>query len=267
MKPEGFQPIQNRGGMEMMKKTSRVLTVCLILMFVHVCSVSAEDEWEFIIAPYGLFPTITGDASVGIVEGADIDVGADDIFNNLELGGMMQAEAHHKSGFGIILAYNFMDLEGESSDPNGNELYDADVYQGIFEGYGVYRYDTSLGPVEGYGGIRWWSMDIDFSLRGTKITDNDADWIDPVIGIRWRPQLSKRWSLIFRGDLGGFGVGSDFTWNLQGGIAWSATEYMSVVAEYRAISVDYSDGPVGSRDRFAYDTVTHGPVLGLAFRF
>jgi hypothetical protein len=32
------------------------------------------------------------------------------------------------------------------------------------------------------------------------------------------------------------------------------------------VSVDYSTGEVGNPNRFAYDTITHGPMFGLVFR-
>ncbi len=97
--------------------------------------------------------------------------------------------------------------------------------------------------------------------------NNSEDWVDPVIGMRWRPQIAENWVMILKGDIGGFGVASNFTWNQQGGVAWDATDYMSLVLEYRALSVDYSSGDVGSREFFVYDTITHGPLFGLAFHW
>jgi hypothetical protein len=47
---------------------------------------------------------------------------------------------------------------------------------------------------------------------------------------------------------------------------WDATDYLSLMFQYRALSVDYSTGTVGTPDRFAYNTITHGPLFGLAFR-
>ena len=47
---------------------------CLALCLIPSLTMAAEN-WEFIIAPYGLLPSIEGKASVGPVEGADIDVG------------------------------------------------------------------------------------------------------------------------------------------------------------------------------------------------
>jgi hypothetical protein len=136
--------------------TKHIMQLCIIgvILTGFVSAASAEDDWNFMIAPYMLLPTISGDASVGIVEGAEIDVGPDDILNNLEIGGMIQAEAYHVSGFGLSLSYNFMDLGSEASDPAGGELYDADIFQGILEGYGMYRYRLKTSTVKN------WSTDV-----------------------------------------------------------------------------------------------------------
>jgi hypothetical protein len=57
-----------------------------------------------------------------------------------------------------------------------------------------------------------------------------------------------------------------FAWNLQGGTVWEFADSMSLVVQYRALSVDYCDGTRGTSGRFCYDTITYGPVVGLAFR-
>ena len=243
-----------------------VFCVCFILICISPCLSIAGDKWDFIIAPYALLPNITGDASVGALEGADVDVGTTDILENLELGGMIQFEALHESGYGVIMAYNFMDLGGKVTGPGGQNSLGADIFQGIFEGYGMYRVKMDRGPLDLYGGVRWWDMDVDVNVSGVQKVKSREDWVDPVVGVRWMPQITDNWHVIVKGDIGGFGISSDFTWNLQGGFVWDATDYLSLVFQYRALSVDYSNGTVGTSDRFAYDTITHGPMFGLAFR-
>lgn len=224
------------------------------------------EKWDFVIAPFALLPNITGDGSVGALEDAGVDIDTGDILESLDLGAMIQFEAVHESGYGAIVAYNFMDLGGEATGPWGTTSVEADIYQGIFEGFATYRLKMERGSLDFYGGIRWWDMDIDVYVSEVQKVNNGEDWVDPVIGLRWMPQVADNWRLILKGDMGGFGVASDFTWNLQGGVAWDATEYLSLVFQYRALSVDYSSGTVGAPDRFAYDTITHGPLFGLAFR-
>jgi len=37
--------------------------------------------------------------------------------------------------------------------------------------------------------------------------------MDPIIGARYNWNITDRWKLMIRDYIGGFGVGSDFTWN------------------------------------------------------
>ncbi len=248
-----------------MKKIVQIFCGFFVLTCLSPALSVAGEKWDFVIAPYALLPNITGDTSVGRLEDANIDVGTTDILNTLELGAMIQLEARHESGYGVIMAYNFMDLSGELTEPAGLNTLGADIYQGIFEGFGAYRLTMESGSLDFYGGVRWWDMDVDVNVSGVQKVKNRADWIDPVIGVHWMPQIADNWRLMVKGDIGGFGIASDFTWNLQGGFAWDATDYLSLVFQYRVLSVDYSSGSVGTPERFTYDTITHGPLFGLAF--
>ena len=86
-------------------------------------------------------------------------------------------------------------------------------------------------------------------------------WVDPLIAVRMRHWLNERVFLNLYGDIGGFGVGSDFTWAAAGGLGYQATENLALELYYRAYSVDYED------DGFLYDTTLHGVFAGLAFYF
>ena len=86
---------------------------------------------------------------------------------------------------------------------------------------------------------------------------------DCVCGTNWR-QGSE---LQFLGDVGGFGVGSDFTWQLFGGYSFDFAVWQTTLhglVGYRALAVDYTqDGP--SKNNL--DLILHGPVVGLSFRW
>ena len=71
------------------------------------------------------------------------------------------------------------------------------------------------------------------------------EWIDPIIGLRLRHRIGPGDEFQLRGDIGGFGVGSKFSWQLAGGYShdmkigdWTITNTVG----YRALSVDYSNG-------------------------
>jgi hypothetical protein len=51
--------------------------------------------------------------------------------------------------------------------------------------------------------------------RAKRQFDGDETWVDPLVGLQIVAQLSDRWAFRAEGDIGGFGVGSGFTWNAQ----------------------------------------------------
>jgi hypothetical protein len=91
------------------------------------------------------------------------------------------------------------------------------------------------------------------------------DWTDPVIGGRWIWDFADVWGLIAVGDIGGFGVGSDFTWQAMGLVEWQPFRYVSLVGGYRALYQDYEDG--SGLALFRYKVTLHGPMLGLNIKW
>jgi hypothetical protein len=51
---------------------------------------------------------IQGDASIGRVVGTPVDVDFSTILDNLDMAAMVHFEAHHKSGWGMVIDYVFM---------------------------------------------------------------------------------------------------------------------------------------------------------------
>ena len=104
-------------------------------------------------------------------------------------------------------------------------------------------------------------------LPGTASTKVKADWVDVVIGARWTNPLNDRWDFIYRGDIGGFGLESDFTSSLAAGFHYQMTQSIDLDLQYKATWVDFESGVPGQPGYFSYDTVTHGPIIGVIFNF
>jgi opacity protein-like surface antigen len=116
--------------------------------------------------------------------------------------------------------------------------------------------------------LRWWDIDLDIGLSGgSGGRGRDVDWVDPVIGAKAQFPLGGRWSCSVRGDVGGFGVESDFSWTAAAGVLYRFSERFSVELQYKATGVDYDEGVRGSPGYFSYDTITHGPLLGMSIEF
>lgn len=93
--------------------------------------------------------------------------------------------------------------------------------------------------------------------------------MDPLVGLRLRQQLAPGQELMLRGDVGGFDAGSTFSWNVLAAYSWQFAVYSGVTYSgmlgYRALSVDFAKG--SGADRYEYDVIQHGPVLGLTVSF
>lgn len=259
------------------KLTVRSVVSLLLFGFVLIASigntVSADktDGWSFEIEPYLLASSITGDTSIGRITGVDVDVDFGDILDSLDIGAMVHFEAIHNNRWGLILDYGFMDLGGEAAIAQ-NGVLEADVRQGVLEAFVMRRYDRGANTLDLYGGIRWWDNDIGATvdlmiLPGNLSPKIEKDWVDPVIGVRWHHPLNEKWDLLLRGDVGGFGVESDFTAAGSLGVFYRVKSSISLEIAYRATRVDYDEGTPQTPGYFAYDTVTHGPVFGVVFGF
>jgi hypothetical protein len=77
--------------------------------------------------------------------------------------------------------------------------------------------------------------------------------------------LGKGFSFNVRGDIGGFGAASDFTWQALPYFGWQFAKWGSLQAGYRWIYADYATGSGASR--FKYDMLIQGPQIGFTAHF
>ncbi|ANY80877.1 hypothetical protein BB934_23780 [Microvirga ossetica] len=160
-----------------------------------------------------------------------------------------------------------------------------DIEMAIVEGGATYEVARS-GPLafDVLGGVRYWhqraelSLDVagtfetaDLVIAGARAIarSGSVDWLDPIIGARMRYQVTSGHELFLQGDIGGFGVGSDFSWQAIGAYSFDFGTYQSVtfsgVIGYRALYVDYVQGE--GRQRYEFDMLVHGPIVGISARF
>ena len=91
------------------------------------------------------------------------------------------------------------------------------------------------------------------------------DWVDPIIGGRVLWNLGNRWMVGFRGDVGGFGLVSRFTLNLDAFVVYRANNWLRFVGGYRALYEDHVEG--GGINKFVYDMWTYAPYVGVGVEF
>ena len=222
---------------------------------------SGADSWEFAIAPYLVAAGMDGSMTVKGID-ADVDVPFSDIIDNLDFAAMVHFDMRNDHWV-LMSDLFYVDLEGSNDVALGTAT--VTVQQTLFEVAGGYRVSPAVTLL---GGGRW--VDLESSSRYTgQILDEEVSagksWIDPFVGIHLMTPLSERWWFGARGDIGGFGVGSDLAWQVYTDIGFRASRVVSIILGYRAIDMDYEDG--SGRDLFRYDMLIAGPQLAVAFSF
>jgi len=87
------------------------------------------------------------------------------------------------------------------------------------------------------------------------------DWWDPYVGVRARYNLNEKLYLTGRADIGGFGLGSEVSWQAEAAFGMMVTKNVYSEVGYRAIGVDYD------QDGMHMETITHGVELTLGVVF
>lgn len=77
--------------------------------------------------------------------------------------------------------------------------------------------------------------------------------------------IGSNWDFVARGDIGGFGVGSDFAWHATVLFNWRVSEHFGLLFGYRIFDVDFEDG--SGAERIGIDLQQSGPAVGVAFAF
>lgn len=244
-----------------MNDAGRAALVGLLLLSA-VASAGAE-EWKHEVAPYFMAAGMDGVTGVGDVT-ADVDVSFSDVAENLEMG-FMGMYRGSKGPYSISLDTIYMDLEADKTGPAGLLLGDVSMQQVAIEADVGYQLSEGF---EVFAGLRYNELRSRVKATGplgqVEAASGSEDWVDPVVGARYTWPFADDWSLLLRGDIGGFGVGSDFAWQGIVTVRWQSSERVGWLLAYRHMDMDYK----GSNARgFTYDMAISGPGLGVVFSF
>jgi hypothetical protein len=214
-----------------------------------------SDKWDVTVAPYFMGAAMSGTTTVRGRQ-LDVEVSASDIFSNLQFGAMGVVVARKgKWGFGADAIW--MALGTTVSNTN------VDFNQGAFAFYGLRRLGAAADLTFGLR-VNTLQGKLTFNALGVDVSQ-DKTWVDPLVGLILRSPRRHRVHAQVYTEIGGFGAGSDFTWQIFPTVGFKFTDRFSLELGYRWLDLDYKTGD--GNDQFAYDVLTQGPIGGLAFRF
>lgn len=227
-----------------------------------------KSRWHILIEPYIMVGSLNGNVGVGTLPAGNINESPHDLLQHLQFGSMLYLEAHNDRWlFSSDLIY--MKLSQDFSPRDVVLGGHADMKQLTWELAAL----RELKPWFAAGiGLELNSVKSDLSVttdEGSGPVSNgnslSKTWVDPVLIAAIKMPLKHKLALRFRGDIGGFGIGSKVCWQLQGYVDYHLTKLFQVSAGYRAIKVDYEKGSGG--DYFLYNIISFGPVLRVGFNF
>ena len=165
-----------------------IALLVFVVAMVPLCAQAQDDKWQFTVAPYVVFPGMSGKLGIGPFE-ADVDAGVSDILSNLQFGAMGYFEVRKGDwGFGTDLIYVAL---GQSTD-----RFNVDPDQGAFTFLGIRRLAPGLDLTFG---ARWNVIrgriefkEIAGTELGGRVVEETKQWVDPVVGIHWTVPLGKR---------------------------------------------------------------------------
>jgi len=221
-----------------------------------------QSPWQFTVTPYmwlaGVKGTTTTPAS-GITFNREFG----DIFKDLSAIPVMFGAEVRKGRAG--LAFDLVWLKLSSEIDTRNILFNdgkssLSMLQVSLTGF--YRViEEPAGSIDVGAGFRLWSVSSKAKLNAGLLpaisSKVDKTFADPILAARFDLRLGGRWSLTAYGDVGGFGISSDVTWQALGTINYRAADWVDVRLGWRHLAVD--------RKKINLDF--SGPILAATFRF
>lgn len=260
-------------------------TILFIVLFVYAFPTIAqenqknENSWNFNVSPYLQFAGMSGDITfeVNPVIGGTIPVDAEfsDLASNLSFAFMLNAEAS-KGKWVIMTDFIYLKLNKDGTTGFDGDFLDstveAELEQIIFELGGGYQIVKSGNfSLDAIAGARFFSLDnsLAFNLTSqgevidvSQSFNKNLSFTDPYVGLRYRTNWGK-WRHTARADVGGFGVGSDFSWKFNFLFGYDVSKTIAIALGFQGYQVDYKE----SDGNFRYDMLTAGGILGLNFHF
>ncbi|MGD9671481.1 MAG: hypothetical protein AB7U75_20930 [Hyphomicrobiaceae bacterium] len=239
----------------------------------------AARSWILDFSVNGWLPWMKGDAVVRGVA-VDLDVAPTDILSSLDWSQLPVWMSYAELRNGRFAIFNDI-VYAALSDSAGFERrfiagrINADLELAIVElgaSYAIWQSAHSgLGAtsaIDILAGGRYWyqSLGLDLATNNVNLARSGSiEWVDPFIGLQLRQAVAPGQSVVVRGDIGGFGAGSDFSWQAIAKYNWElrnvGTATLDAFVGYRALAVDYTEGG------FQYDAVMHGPMVGITSKF
>lgn len=247
---------------------ARLASVATAVTMALAAGQATAQGYQNSVTLYGLIPWVDTEVTGSGGNSAESSVAPSDIIDALDFTFMVAGESRFgKVSFLYDTLYTDLSEKGALGGPfAGSAKVDVEMLLATAAlGYVMHEGNGTL--LQGYGGVRLVDVSTDVRLAGggpvgagfdAKVNDS---WVDPIIGLRGRMALSEKVSVGGFASIGGFGVGSDLSFDIFGGLEYAFSERFSANAGFRYMSFDYAG------DNADLDLEMYGPVVGITMKF
>jgi opacity protein-like surface antigen len=253
------------------KRNQNLHAAALVGALLFSASAARAEEtnlWSFDLVPYVWVANLNVSTSVPDVQSSTkSSLGGGTEFDTRITGGAMVAAAARYRSVGLLVDFAWLRLNTDALSPG--PLYShGELTSDFFHTTAALTYRL---PFEGkfhadlQAGLRAWHVneDLDFGtglLPGFEASGKKS-WVDPIVGTDLRYDLSDRWFVTMKGNVGGFGVSSEMAYDVFAGVGFHFTDWFSTTLGYRYLYENYD------RDHFKFDLKAQGFLLGFGFHF
>lgn len=271
-----------RPALHILRKLCAITLTCLTATSVSAQSLPAlgqsDTDWRYTLGLYAFLPVSTTGTSTVAGRTVPVDLDLGDVLDLLDFAAAGRVEAW-KGDFGLIFDANYVSITGDGSFPiPPGSTFSVNVRQkwlGLLAAYrvadGTYGATSQRYTFDIQGGVRYNSLRQTINLQTPgpitpPTAGGDESWWEPVIGARGMWRLNDKWTTIASIDLGGFGAGgNDLQIGANFGFDYQPWDNTAITFGYRYYSMDFSTTLASGV--MAYDTVQHGPYIGVKFLF
>lgn len=233
-----------------------------------------SDEWDIYVAGYLFALDIDATSGVGTPLGdseMDIDLGFSDLFDHMDsaFSGVLMARKGRLS-LNVDISSVRLSIDQEITPAPVDADIDVEIGIDEIELFAGYKFSQQYPNLEVIAGARYINQDIDVKVNAGPIeldVNVGDDWIDPFVGLRYHGPIDNKWALLIRGDVGGFGVGSDFAWRFNAGVTYKLAQNWEAAFMYKILNIDYDNNKTSELDYYKWDGTESGLLLGVGYHF
>jgi hypothetical protein len=217
---------------------------------------AAPERWDVEITPYLWAAGLDGDTAA---DGTGSEIDTDYSFFSLDnldfaLGTAVEAR---KGRWGMLHDLMYVEFSDAFNRAPNSEV---ELSGGVLDTVALLTAQNGR-PLELLFGLRYVALKATVDIAPVPAASARESWLDPIVGLRFTHAFNDRWSVALRGDIGGFGVSSDFATNVSAIFGWRVGDNVTLRGGYRLLQMDF-DG-----DSLLLDATLQGYVIGASWAF